>query len=130
MTPEGRPESVDELNAALSRALICSLQQASHGHAVLWNALVSTLMAKGLVDHADLAVAISESAGDLPQEIKAAPIFQSIVFPAMKSLVLCEYPTLEAAPEWVQAMCRGEGVARKANPGEPGSFVGAEGPPR
>lgn len=113
------PEDVD-------RILTSAILQSADAQRLLWSALVDELLKANVIDHADLSVKISQLRDETT--VNKGAVFDAITCAAMKDLTLREYPTLEDAPEWVRQMVRGEIVARKAEPGSPGSFIGAEGP--
>lgn len=90
--------------------VIGALFQAVDAHRVLWASLVDELIARGLIDHAELAAKISQFINT--EGNRRGPVFEAITQSAMRDLALIEYPSLEDAPEWVQKMCRGEIAVR------------------
>lgn len=90
----------------------------SAAQSTLWHSLVNVLLASKTIDHADLAVKISELSQQVPESQRGGS-FKHITCGAMRFLTEVEYPDIEKAPEWIKKMIRGELVAIKgeAHPG-------------
>ncbi len=105
MSPAGQPETIEEVNQALAaldrNAGIC-VGQLSTGHSVLWDALVSCLLAKEAIDPEQLICHISIAHQNTPAEQKGK-FSRAIAQSAVKALLsVTDCPTVDKAPAWVK----------------------------
>lgn len=98
----------EEIERALTRFIV----QSKTGQQVLWDALASVLIAKGIFHPIDLAVQISATSTTIPQESDGA-ICRGITSSAMRALAREESRLSgDPIPEWVEKMISGEKPAK------------------